>query len=392
MPGPLAERLAERIRREGPITFDRFVEAALYDPDGGFFARGGGAGRSGADFVTSPEVGPLFGVLVARALDRWWEALGRPDPYLVVEAGAGRGRLAREVLRADPACATALRYVLVERSPDLRAAQRALLTVERFEDALGPLTGGDEEAGAVPGMGPIVTALDDLPGLAVDGGVVLANELLDDLPFEVVERRGGGWVEVRVGLEPGGGFGEVLVPAPESLTAEADALVAGLEVPDGARLPVQRGVAEWVARCGHLLHRGYLVVLDYADTVPSLLARGQDGWLRTYRAQQRGGGPLDDPGSQDVTADVVLEALRRAARESGFSVAEEVSQARWLAGLGLDELVEEGRAVWRERAHLGDLEAIAARSRASEADALTDPGGLGAHVALVLTKGLARRS
>src|SRR5215218_6545670 len=122
-PKALAERIAERIRREGPIPFDRFVDAALYDEEGGFFARGGGAGRAGRDFVTSPEVGVLFGTLMARFLDRVWSELARPDPFVVVEAGAGRGRLAADVLRARPDCTPALRYVLVERSAALRAAQ-----------------------------------------------------------------------------------------------------------------------------------------------------------------------------------------------------------------------------------------------------------------------------
>src|SRR5262245_33110160 len=114
------------------------MDAALYDEPDGFFARGGGAGRAGADFVTSPEVGTLFGALVARALDRTWHALGTPDPFVVVEAGAGRGRLAADVLRAAPECAAALRYVLVERSAELRARQRELLTVEPADEALGP--------------------------------------------------------------------------------------------------------------------------------------------------------------------------------------------------------------------------------------------------------------
>ena len=86
----LAERIAERIRREGPIPFDRFVDAALYDEDGGFYARGGGAGRAGRDFVTSPEVGVLFGALVARYLDRAWTELSRPDPFVVVDLLADR--------------------------------------------------------------------------------------------------------------------------------------------------------------------------------------------------------------------------------------------------------------------------------------------------------------
>jgi len=148
----LAERIAERIRREGPIPFDRFVDAALYDEQGGFFTGGGGAGRAGRDFVTSPEVGVLFGALIARSLDGAWSELSRPDPFVVVDAGAGRGRLASDVLRAEPECAPALRYVLVERSAALRAEQRELLTLEPADRAFGPAEPieGDAEAEEAP--------------------------------------------------------------------------------------------------------------------------------------------------------------------------------------------------------------------------------------------------
>jgi len=81
---PLAERIAARIRREGPISFADYMALALYDEDDGFFATGGGAGRAGRDFVTSPEVGTLFGVLVARHIDRAWHQLDEPDPFVVV--------------------------------------------------------------------------------------------------------------------------------------------------------------------------------------------------------------------------------------------------------------------------------------------------------------------
>jgi SAM-dependent MidA family methyltransferase len=91
------------------------MEAALYDDGDGFYQTGGRAGRGG-DFVTSPEIGPLFAAVTAGALDRWWDQMGRPDPFVVVEAAAGGGTLARDILAAGPACSPALRYVLVERS------------------------------------------------------------------------------------------------------------------------------------------------------------------------------------------------------------------------------------------------------------------------------------
>jgi SAM-dependent MidA family methyltransferase len=381
------------------------MEAALYDPEGGFFSRGGGAGRAGSDFVTSPEVGALYGALLARALDRWWDRLGQPDPFLVVEAGAGRGQAARDVLRAGPACSPALRYVLVERSADLRQAQTEHLPIEPAELVLGPAAppDSDEEPLSVPGLGPMVTALGELPAGRLRG-VVVANELLDNLPFRIVERaaaRGPGgvppnvrWLEVRVGVAPSGVsglFAEVVLPADESLASEVDGMVGEVGDPSvirpGARLPVPTGMDEWLRSCSTMLRRGGVILVDYAEPVEELVRRGPDGWLRTYRAHTRGGSPLEDPGDQDITGDVPLEALRRSAARAGFTLAEETTQDAWLRSLGAVELVEEARATWHGRLTT-DLAALAARSRVTEADALLDPAGLGAHRVVVLTKGL----
>ncbi len=99
----LFDALVGHIDQNGPIGFDEYVAQALYAPGLGFYAGGGGAGRR-HDFLTSPEVGPLFGAVLARALDSWWDGFGRPDPLVVVEAGAGPGTLARSILAAAPRC------------------------------------------------------------------------------------------------------------------------------------------------------------------------------------------------------------------------------------------------------------------------------------------------
>ena len=318
MSASVAARIAERIHREGPIPFDAFVDEALYG-DGGFFTGAHGAGRAGRDFVTSPEVGPLFGLLVGRALDRCWDDLDARDPFVVVEAGAGRGRLAADVLASEPRCSPALRYVLVERSDARRAEQRDVLVLEPAEDALGPLVHDDADTGAVVagGLGPIATSLAELPALPVTG-VVLANELLDNLPFRMVERTVDGWSEVRVGVTSDG-FVEDLVRAAPELAVEADHVAAGA-VPVGTRLPVPTGVREWLQSCAFVLRRGVLIVVDYAANAAELVERGAQGWLRTFRQHERGVSPLVAPGEQDITADVPLDYLIHAAGRAGLAL------------------------------------------------------------------------
>ena len=367
-----AETIARRIHREGPIPFDAFMELALYDADDGFFARGRGPGRAGRDFITSPEVGPLFGACVARALDGWWDELAAPDPFLVVEAGAGPGRLAREVLRAEPRCLPALRYVLVERSSQQRAAQRELLQIEPADEALGPFVHRTTEDEPVPveAAGPVFAAIPDLPALPVTG-VVVANELLDNLPFGIAEYDGEQWREVRVALD-GDRFVELLVPT--------DDPPGVAEISPGTRVPIPRGIDEWFAECGHTLQHGIVVLVDYMAPAP------RPDWLRTYRNQARGASPLEDPGTQDITADVLIPQLELAAHRAGFTIRSVEPQAQWLGALGIDELVAEGDRTWEEGAARGDLDALAGRSRRREAEALTDPDGLGAHTVVVLTK------
>ncbi|MGZ4758022.1 MAG: SAM-dependent methyltransferase [Acidimicrobiales bacterium] len=368
---PIDLEVVAQIRRRGPLPFDEVVERALYDPVDGFFGAGSGAGRR-ADFLTSPEVGPLFGAVVARALDSWWTELGRPDPFTVIEVGAGTGTLAQAVLAASPECAGALTYVLVERSEALRRRQRERLPVGDATLAFPP-----SDVGAVDGprtemgLGPRVVSLGEMPAVPVTG-VVLANELLDNLVFRLLERGEDGWLEVRVALSGDDlPLVELTVPADDADARLADRLVPGAAI--GSRLPVQRAAAEWLDRALALVVRGRVVVLDYGAGSTDLAVRPATEWIRTYRAHGRGGSPLEDLGTQDITCEIALDQLALVRPPDGHQ-----TQADFLTAHGLDDLVAEGRRVWAERAHLGDLEAVRARSRIGEAEALTDPAGLGA--------------
>jgi SAM-dependent MidA family methyltransferase len=357
---PVEGLVRDEIGRRGPIPFQEVMGLALYDPEHGFYSTGGHAGRRG-DFLTSPEVGPLFGAVVARALDTWWAELGEPEVFTVVEAGAGPGTLARSILAAAPRCAPALRYVLVEVSERQRArhAEHLQLDPPAFAFA-SPPDPEAEEAQVTVANGPIVVSLADLPRSA-GPCIVLANELLDNLPVGVRERTEDGWDEVRVGVD-GGELREVVVAG--TSTSGPDAAI-------GARVPTAHAAADWVRDAVAVAGvGGRVVAIDYASTTDDLARRPWTEWLRTYRQHERGGHPLERLGSQDITCEVPVDQLPPAARD--------VSQAEWLREHGIDELVEEGRALWRERAAVGDLAAVRARSRVTEAEALLDPSGLGA--------------
>ncbi len=315
------------------MPYADLVEVALYDADYGFYASGGRAGRRG-DFLTSPEVGPLFGHVVSHAIDAEWDRLGQPDDFTVVDFGAGPGTLARSILAASPRCGRQLCYQAIERS-----------TLQREQHPEG------------------VVSLEELTDEHIGSGttgVVIANELLDNLAFTPVR-----WDDDGTALFSTVDLGEddelIEVFAPEP-SRSASQLIADRSVVD------QTDAGVWVRHMTeNVLARGKVIVIDYARL------RTEDVEIRTYSEHGRAGEPLESLGAKDITVDVDLEAIQRfAGTASAIS-----QQHEWLRTHGIDALVEQGRATWEREAAVGGLAALRAKSRLREAGSLCDPVGLG---------------
>ena len=339
MPSAAESITAAIVAAGGAISFEQYMGLALYG-EGGFYQDSGKAGRRG-DFITSPEVGPLFAAVIARYLDDCWNELGCPSSFDVVEVGAGPGTLARGIFDAQPKCISALKYVAVEISESQRA------------------------------MHPdFVESAESFPDRSIQG-VVFANELLDNLPFKLFVYDGV-WKEAFVALGDGGKFVEVLRQVdeiPEVLPKLA---------PLGSRAPIQVAASQWMLNASQKLSKGKVLVFDYCSQSTSEIAVSPwREWLRTYKNHERGMHYLLEPGIQDITTQVMVDQLMVAVPELAVS-----KQSEWLQHWGIQDLVDEGARYWEQHKSSPDRYAMKMLSRTNEVKIVSDIAGLGAFLVL----------
>lgn len=348
----LLELIVSLIRTQGPMTVAAFMDLALYHPELGYYATvSRRSGRTG-DFFTSVDVGPLLGEMIAVQLAEMWAILksSGADRFELVEAGAGDGRLARDILdavsRTCPDLSEHLHITLVDRSPAAARAQR-----ERFAAECSRVTSSDS-------LPPRVT------------GVILANELLDALPVHVVVKTGDGLREVYV-TERNGALAEMCGPLSD---ARIVAYLAALDVrlQEGRRVEVGLTRTAWIAAASASLARGFLLLFDYGHEARELYsASHSQGTLMAYSRHTASatsvGGWLEGPGERDITADVDLTSTRLAAEREGLQTLGIIDQSYFLLALGITGSLGEGQGT----------EAIGRRLAAKT---LLMPGGLGSTI------------
>ncbi len=348
---PLAQLLAARIQSEGPITFRDWMDACLYHPQHGYYRRGRPTvGRDG-DFLTSPEVHPLFGASIAHVAVSLWEQLDRPAPFRVAEIGPGTGALAEAFLRhvkeQASGLAASLEYTLVEpNQQSARMLPQRLDVIQRIQ-VMQEFEGG-VEAGSGYHM-------------------VVANELLDALPVHRLRFQSGDWRELWVGFSAESQFTEAPLQLSDMRLIEP---LEDTRPVEGQIVEVSPERAEMTQRLATgLIPGGLLLLFDYGYRRERLYASWRrSGTLMTFSRHVPGDDPYLRPGEIDLTAHIDIDQVETAARETGLTILPSLSQAEWLHHLGADVFPGVAEASADPGSYLSARRAI---------EQLTDPAGLG---------------
>ncbi|NDC57134.1 MAG: class I SAM-dependent methyltransferase, partial [Alphaproteobacteria bacterium] len=306
MTTPLLFMLHERIRAEGPLRLDDFMQLALQHPEHGYYVHKNAVGAEG-DFTTAPEISQIFGEMVALWLVAEWEAMGKPAPLSLVELGPGQGTLMADIMRTlrrvAPSLAKAAHVFLIESNQTLRARQ-----AEKLKD-----------------VQPQWIA--DLAHLPAQPFMLVANEFLDALPVRQFIRQGGGWCEVHVGLK-GQELGLLQTPPDAAL----DQLLGLTAVVDDTVREISPMRDAWLRTIADALNAqgGAALFIDYGDD-----AFQGHSTLHAYARHQ----PVaftHAPGETDLSADVDFGAAIQTLTHQGLQVSPLQTQAQWLRQQGAE--------------------------------------------------------
>ena len=337
----------------GWLAFDRFMALALYAPGLGYYARGaaqiGLLPASGSDFVTAPEMSPLFGRTLAAQLAQALRACGGDTLW---EFGAGSGALAAQLLASDELAPLVRRYAIVELSGALQARQRETLAAH---------------AARVEWLAVLPDAMH---------GVVIGNEVLDAMPVALVCFDGTRWLERGVTAAPGGSafaWHDRPTPLASSFAPDVDTPFAA-----GYLTEVHRQAQAFVATLAERLRCGAAFFVDYGFPHAEYYhPQRSGGTLMCHRAHRADVDPLADVGAKDITAHIDFTAVALAGQDAGLDVIGYTSQARFLLNCGLTRHLDGASLAQRAMARrlideheMGELFKVIAFARGCSFDAI----------------------
>jgi SAM-dependent MidA family methyltransferase len=329
----LLQKIRNAIQKEGAISFARYMEFALYDPEEGYYATEANIGFRGGDYYTSPHLHPLFGRLIAKQLIEMVHSRGG-GPFMLVEMGGGKGLLAHDVLffleKNEPLLFDRIRYVLLERSDRMREVQEARL---------------------LPWKGKVSWA-GDLAEVPFEGvGCFFSNELFDAFPVHRLLLTGERIEEIYVTCSKDG-FQEVLGP-PSSEALRLKVAGLGFRPKEPTQIEVNLLAPQWIETIAGRLARGFILTIDYGHLAHDLYSeRRPRGTLLCYHRHRVNEEPYQRVGEQDMTAHVNFTDLIQAGERSGLKTVGFTDQLNFLLGLGIVQ----------------EMEKIAARSQTSDQD------------------------
>jgi SAM-dependent MidA family methyltransferase len=330
---PLQSQIVTEIQNAGGwIGFERFMAMALYSPGRGYYARGdrqfGTDPSSGSDFITAPEMSPMFGRALARQVAQALDVSGTDEVW---EFGAGSGALASQLL--EVLGDRIRRYTIVDLSSALRARQQATV------------------AARVPQHLDKLTFALELP--AHIRGVVVGNELLDAMPVVLLHFDGQQWFERGVSWQAGSGAGHFTwADRPTDLRPPPEAMERGGFVPDTV-VELPRQASGFMRTLAATLERGAAFLIDYGfPELEFYHPQRTGGTLMCHRAHQADDDPLDAVGEKDITAHVDFTAVALAAQDAGMNVLGYTTQAHFLFNCGITDDLQAAHTA-------GDIRAMA---------------------------------
>jgi SAM-dependent MidA family methyltransferase len=355
---PLEQRLIDHIAQYGPITFEAFMEAALYDEVHGYYPSrrnqpGSTPVGTDGDYFTSPSSHPAFGALLALQLDEMWRSMGSPSEFTVVEMGAGDG-----VLVAD------ISQYIEQELPDFAKC------VSYISTDLAP-----------PANSVSVGQTSQLPTGII--GCVISNELLDAFPVNRFVVRAGEVREIYVDFQDGKFVETVSDVSEPEISARVEPFLDSL--PENYRGEVNLRIGYWADSVAATLESGYVLTIDYGYDRPELYKPTRvDGSLRCYYQHTLSQNSLGRIGKQDLTAHVDFTAVDHTLGVMGFERIGKPSQQRFLSNLGIEGFLGD----IEQRSALGELSRSESQEDLAGVGSLIDPEGLGRFRVAVHSKGV----